>query len=71
MATLVIGMMAGCNEANVETKRTKVVLTYGAGPLEVVTIEGCEYFLCTNTYGDVIIHKGNCKNPIHPENKTY
>ena len=31
----------------------------------IVTIDDCEYFLCRNGYGDVLCHKGNCKNPIH------
>lgn len=30
-----------------------------------VTIEGCEYFVNQNGYGNTITHKGNCKNPIH------
>jgi len=30
----------------------------------VVIIEGCEYWIISGH----ITHKGNCKNPIHPEN---
>ena len=28
-------------------------------------IEGCEYIVTTNVYGNGLTHKGNCKNPIH------
>ena len=28
-------------------------------------IDGCEYIESRNAYGDVLSHKGNCKNPIH------
>jgi hypothetical protein len=66
-----IGMMAGCTESNLKTKRTTIILNDGDDPMQVVTIEGCEYLLCNNSHGDVIIHKGNCKNPIHPENKSH
>jgi prepilin-type N-terminal cleavage/methylation domain-containing protein len=43
---------------------TKVVIP--DGKIEVVTIEGCEYFYQRTYYGyHVLTHKGNCKNPIH------
>lgn len=28
-------------------------------------IDGCEYYVSHNGYGNIITHKGNCKNPIH------
>ena len=31
----------------------------------ITTIEGCEYFVNENAYGNSITHKGNCSNPIH------
>lgn len=32
----------------------------------VVTFEGCEYFVISNYYFyKTFTHKGNCKNPIH------
>jgi hypothetical protein len=72
LGLVAIGMMAGCQEANVQTKRTKVVLSYGSEPLEMVTIEGCEYIVSPSTnYYKSLCHKGNCKNPIHPENKSH
>ena len=30
----------------------------------IVTIEGCEYFIIKDDW-DIMVHKGNCKNPIH------
>ena len=32
---------------------------------KVITVEGCQYFYRSETYGTVICHKGNCNNPIH------
>lgn len=34
---------------------------------EVIDIDGCEYILNHHNY-EAIIHKGNCKNPIHHQN---
>ena len=31
----------------------------------VIEIEGCEYFYNNSSRGDILTHKGNCKNPIH------
>ena len=33
--------------------------------LDTVTYEGCEYMLFSGYSGFEIVHKGNCKNPIH------
>lgn len=33
--------------------------------IEIREIEGCEYIVSKNGVGDVLSHKGNCKNPIH------
>jgi hypothetical protein len=35
----------------------------------IVNIEGCEYFVNYNSYGNILTHKGNCKNYIHFKNK--
>jgi hypothetical protein len=32
---------------------------------ETQNIEGCEYIVTKNSYGNGLTHKGNCKNPIH------
>ena len=74
LATLLIGMMCGCEEPTIQSKRTNyTVPTVGGGssnPLEICVIDGCEYFNCEVRGGVVVSHKGNCKNPIHKgENK--
>jgi hypothetical protein len=38
--------------------------------LTVITLEGCQYYSYPTTHGYTAIeHKGNCSNPIHPENR--
>lgn len=32
---------------------------------ETKIIDGCEYIVTRNSYGNGLTHKGNCKNPIH------
>ena len=32
---------------------------------EVQIIDGCEYIVSRNSYGNVVSHKGDCNNPIH------
>ena len=69
LALAAIGMMAGCAQPTVKAKTTKYTISkqYGEAskPLKIAVIEGCEYFVCSNSRGDVLTHKGNCKNPIH------
>ena len=33
----------------------------------VQIIDGCEYIVSRNSYGNVVSHKGNCNNPIHKQ----
>jgi len=35
------------------------------GSYDTTVIQGCEYFICPVYGGKVIVHKGNCTNPIH------
>jgi hypothetical protein len=69
ISTLLIGMMVGCTEPTVVSKNTNYTIPTDIGkassPLKVCVIEGCEYFICENYKGDILCHKGNCKNPIH------
>ena len=71
IATLLIGMISSCTEPTVEAKLTTYTIPRHDGdasqPLKVVIIEGCEYFVCNNWDGNILCHKVNCKNPIHPE----
>ena len=32
---------------------------------KIQEIDGCEYIVSINTYGNLVSHKGNCKNPFH------
>jgi hypothetical protein len=34
---------------------------------DVQVIDGCEYIVSRNSYGNVVSHKGNCNNPIHKQ----
>jgi hypothetical protein len=39
----------------------------------IIIIDGCEYLVgsTNNTYGGYFLtHKGNCKNPLHEQNKV-
>ena len=69
IAIALIGMVSGCNEPTVTKKRTQIVTEQGASPLDIIIIEGCEYLQYSNGNRYSLCHKGNCKNPIHPENK--
>ena len=68
LALAAIGMMAGCAQPPVKAKTTKYTVQAYSGeasrPLKIATIEGCEYFVCSNSHGDILTHKGNCKNLI-------
>lgn len=62
-----IGISA-CTEPNVKKKRTNIVINRGDDRLEVVEIEGCEYFKCAQPHAHyTLAHKGNCNNRIHKE----
>lgn len=67
IAVMLIGMISSCTKKNVKTTPTEIVID-GNSSVEVITIEGCEYFKVYSSYGYFsLTHKGNCKNPIHPE----
>jgi hypothetical protein len=69
LATLLIGMVSGCEEATVKSTTTKYTIptegNLASDPIKVCVIEGCEYFICKNHKGNILCHKGNCSNPIH------
>jgi len=69
LATLLIGMVSSCQEATVTRKTTTIVTQDGGKPLKLIVIDGCEYFEYSSGHRYSLCHKGNCKNPIHPENK--
>ena len=69
LTTLIIGMISSCEEATVTKQRTQIVTQFGAQSMDLITIEGCEYLQYSTGHKYSLCHKGNCKNPIHPENK--
>ena len=69
IAIALIGMVSGCNKPTVTKKRTQIVTEQGASPMDIIIIEGCEYLQNSGSGDYSLCHKGNCKNPIHPENK--
>jgi len=67
LATLLIGMMSGCGQSNVqkvEKQKTSYKLD-GGQSIEILIIESCEYIYGPWGNATVLTHKGNCKNPIH------
>lgn len=71
LSAFLIVIISSCTEPTVKSKSTVYTIPKQAGdasePLKIVVIEGCEYFVCNNWQGNILCHKGNCKNPIHPE----
>lgn len=64
LAVMLLITLASCDGTNVEKVSSNYILGEHA-PLEIVTIDNCQYL-----YGDwgnqtVLTHKGNCSNPIH------
>jgi hypothetical protein len=56
------------------TKAGVTTVESGAGyayTVEKIEYDGCEYlaFHIKGTYSNVVIHKGNCANPIHRREK--
>ena len=65
LATLLIGMMDGCTEPNVEKKSTEYVVSSVNSPLKILNIDSCQYLFGEWGNATVLTHKGNCDNPIH------
>jgi len=62
---VLIGLASCIDKPNVDSKTTQhKVGTFGE-EVDVVTIEGCEYFLMQYDRSMSMCHKGNCSNPIH------
>lgn len=57
--------LASCYKPNVETKSTGHVINPAREPLDVVTVDGCQYLYGDWGSGTVLTHKGNCNNPSH------
>lgn len=69
----VISLLFSCTEQTVPeqtvpVKSTNIVTSEGNNTIRIVEIEGCEYLEYERGHQYSLCHKGNCKNPIHPEN---
>ena len=65
IAIVLIGLASCIDKPTVDSKTTQhKVGTFGE-EVDVVTIEGCEYFLMQYDRSMSMCHKGNCSNPIH------
>lgn len=65
LSAIVLVLFASCKEQNVKPESTDYVIDAMGTELEVIEIEGCEYFLTYYSKSKSLCHKGNCKNPIH------
>lgn len=57
--------LASCEGSNVETTSSIHRVGILGTKLEVINIEGCEYFFAEYRGIPILAHKGNCTNPIH------
>jgi hypothetical protein len=66
---ILILLVTSCQEPNVESKKTEYTIetSLGTSRLEIIEVEGCEYLYGPWGNATVLVHKGNCKNRIHPE----
>ena len=59
---IVFLVLTGCDKVNVEIKPTEYVVASNLTALQLVTIDGCEYFYGAWGNETVLTHKGNCIN---------
>ena len=60
-------LFIGCTE-NREVERPLIdepVYFIDGNKIVQVTLDSCEYFICTGQREHSMVHKGNCSNPIH------
>lgn len=58
---VLLAIAMGSCEQRIESVRKEQVMSN----VDVLRIDSCEYVVYHNINGNSIIHKGNCKNPIH------
>jgi hypothetical protein len=56
--------LASCDKTNVEKVSSNYILGEHP-PIEIVTIDSCQYLYGGWGHATVLTHKGNCNNPIH------
>ena len=63
---ILVGLFCGCDsdEAKPTVKHTNLT-DIGDVEYETVRIEGCQYLYFSSLHEVVLIHKGNCDNPMH------
>jgi len=67
---LLTSLIACENSSNVNRQSTGIQLNYFGGyELEIVVLDSCQYYYRGSGESALLTHKGNCNNPIHPENK--
>ena len=64
---LVMILLVSCHQPTVEKKPTTYILEPGYPPLQVMLIDSCQYLYGAWGNATVLTHKGDCTNPIHPE----
>ena len=65
LLALMILVLSSCEQPNVPTKKSTHRIGKLGREIDIVEIEGCEYFFAEYTSFSMLEHKGNCKNPIH------
>lgn len=65
ISIVLIGLASCTDEPNVDSKTTQHKVGMYGEEVDLVTIEGCEYFLMQYDRSMSMCHKGNCSNPIH------
>lgn len=72
MKKLLIAVMlltlVSCDETNLEAKEAKITgyfINANREPLDVITVDGCQYLYGDWGSGSVLTHKGDCNNSIH------
>lgn len=53
LLALLAMIMVGCKDKSYES--------YNTDGYSITIIDSCEYIINSNAYGDVVVHKGNCK----------
>ncbi len=59
--------LVSCGEANVQSKNTGMTLDASMGSIELVVLDGCEYYFYSSNKRMCLTHKGNCNNPVHKQ----
>lgn len=66
LSAMVLMVLASCDETNVEKVDSNYILGEHP-PMEIVTINSCQYLYGDWGYQTVFTHKGDCNNPIHKQ----